>query len=205
MDPIVMIVGYKMGNVTSLLNAFAAIGVDARLAVRPDEIAQGSHLVLPGVGAFARGMANLKGLGFEPVVRRWVSDGKPLLGVCVGMQLLASVGEEHGITEGLGFVPGRATVLRTHGLRLPHVGWNDTWAVRESPLLGPTGALDFFYYVHSFHLVPDEASTVVLRCSYGEDFAAGVQLGNVLGLQFHPEKSHAAGLAMLRRFADLRC
>jgi glutamine amidotransferase len=205
MDPVVMVVGYRMGNITSLLNAFAAVGVDARVAERPEQIKRGSHLVLPGVGAFAKGMGNLRAFGFEPEVRKWVEEGKPLLGVCVGMQLLATVGEEHGLTDGLGFVPGRAGVLRTAGLRLPHIGWNDTTAVRESALLGPAGTVEFFYYVHSFRLEPDDPSTVILRTTYGEEFAAGVQRDNVLGLQFHPEKSHAAGLAMLRRFADLRC
>lgn len=205
MDPVVMLVGYKMGNITSLLNAFVAVRVDARVAERPRDIAKGSHLVLPGVGAFAKGMGNLRALGFEPEVRRWVKEGKPLLGVCVGMQLLATIGEEHGITDGLGFIPGRATVLRTAGLRLPHIGWNDTVAVRASPLLSPAGAVEFFYYAHSFQLEPDDPSTAILRASYGEDFVAGVQRENVFGLQFHPEKSHAAGLAMLRRFADLRC
>lgn len=205
MEPVVMIVGYKMGNITSLLNAFSAVRIDARVAERPEDIAKGSHLVLPGVGAFAKGMANLRRHGFEDAVRGWVEGGKPLLGVCVGMQLLATVGEEHGITEGLSLVPGRATVLRAAGLRLPHIGWNDTRAVRESPLLSPAGAVEFFYYVHSYQLEPDDPSTVILRASYGEDFAAGVQRGNVFGLQFHPEKSQAAGLAMLRRFAEYRC
>lgn len=200
-----MLVGYRMGNITSLMNAFAAVGVNARVAERPEQVRQGSHVVLPGVGAFAKGMGNLRGLGFEPEVRRWVAEGRPLLGVCVGMQLLATVGEEHGITEGLGFVPGRATMLDTNGLRLPHIGWNDTTAVRDSILLGPAGAVEFFYYVHSFQLIPDDPATITLRTSYGEDFAAGVQRDNVLGLQFHPEKSHAAGLAVLRRFADMQC
>lgn len=205
MDPRVIIVGYRMGNITSLMNAFSAAGVDCRVAATGDELAGGTHVVLPGVGAFAKGMANLRVFGFEEPLRRWVKEGKPLLGVCVGMQLFASVGEEHGISDGLGFIPGRATVLRSGGERLPHIGWNDTVAVRASALMAPEGTVEFFYYVHSFQLIPDDPAATVLECTYGEAFAAGVQKDNVLGLQFHPEKSHAAGVAMLRRFADLRC
>lgn len=199
------IVGYRMGNITSLLNAFAALGVEAFVANVPAELDRASHLVLPGVGAFARGMQNLQSYGFEGPVRSWIASGRPMLGVCVGMQLLGSVGEEHGLTDGLGAIPGRVTALGPPGLRLPHVGWNDTEALRDSDLFGAAAEVNFYYYVHSFHLIPTRNEDVVLRSEYGQRFAAAVQHDNVYGVQFHPEKSQAAGLAVLRRFAELRC
>lgn len=201
----IAIVGHGMGNVTSLINAFAAIDADAFIAERPDLLRSASHVVVPGVGAFALGMRRLKDLGFDEEIRRHVADGRPLLGVCLGMQLLATIGEEHGITQGLGFVPGRATRLESGDLRVPHIGWNDSTTVRDSRLFGPQGTRTIYYYVHSFVLRPDDADDVVVRCDYGEPFVAAVERGNVFGTQFHPEKSQSGGLEALKRFAALAC
>ena len=198
------LVGYRMGNLMSLFNAFQAIQAGVFVADTPEQLAEATHLVLPGVGAFPMGMEHLTGLGFEPVLRRLVLDqGRPLLGVCLGMQLLASTGEEHRRCQGLGFIPGRATRLNGQGVRIPHIGWNDTVSCRDNPLLGPAGATDSFYYVHSYHLVPDEASHTIMTCEHGHPFAAAVARGNIFGVQFHPEKSHAGGLAVLKRFTEV--
>lgn len=203
MKPRVGIVGYRMGNITSLCNAFAAIGVDVFVAPTPAALHEATHLVLPGVGAFAKGMEQLETLGFADTLRQLALDEKrPLLGVCLGMQLLASVGEEHQVCDGLGFVPGRVTRLDAPDLRVPHIGWNETVSVRDDSLLGPCGTSDCFYYVHSFHFAPDEDACVAMRCEYGQRFAAAVQQNNLWGVQFHPEKSHAGGLAVLRRFVE---
>ncbi len=121
------------------------------------------------------------------------------------MQLLATVGEEHGITDGLDITPGRVTRLPAPGLRLPHIGWNDVTIVRDSRLFGPAGRGPCFYYLHSFHYVPDDPTSAVLLCGYGEPFVAAVERENVFGMQFHPEKSHAAGLSALKRFTEVRC
>jgi glutamine amidotransferase len=203
MKRVVGIVGYRMGNIASLLNAFSAIGVEAFVADAPAQLSEATHLVLPGVGAFPTGMEHLRALGFEPILRRLVlEEGRPLLGVCLGMQLLASVGEEHRVCEGLGLIPGRVTRLDAKGLRLPHIGWNDTVSVRDNALLGPAGATECFYYVHSFHLVPDDPQDAILTCDYGQTFIASVARRTIFGVQFHPEKSHAAGLAVLKRFTQ---
>lgn len=199
------IVGYRMGNLRSLLNAFAAISVDAFVAETPAELGTATHIILPGVGAFPRGMRNLSEFGFVDIVRRWADAGRPLLGVCLGMQLLGSQGDEHEVTPGLGLVPGRVTALRAGGLRLPHIGWNDTVAARESPLFAPAGAVAIFYYVHGYGLEPENEAHITMTSTYGERFVAGVRRDNVFGVQFHPEKSHAAGLDVLRRFAAFRC
>lgn len=201
----VAIVGYGMGNIGSLMNAFSAIGADAFVAERPEQLRSATHLVLPGVGAFAVGMRRLQELGFDDEIRRHVAAGGPILGVCLGMQLLATCGEEHGITDGLGLVPGRSTMLDSRGLRLPHIGWNDSMTVRESRLFGSIGTRRFYYYVHSFVLRPDDPRDVAVRCDYGEPFVAAIERANIFGTQFHPEKSQASGLETLRRFASLEC
>ncbi len=119
------------------------------------------------------------------------------------MQLLGTVGEEHELCEGLGFIPGRVTLMKPKELRVPHIGWNDTVSLRDESLIGTQGKTDCFYYVHSFHLVPDHPEEVALQCTYGLPFTAGVQRGNIYGVQFHPEKSHQGGLALLKRFLEV--
>lgn len=196
----VAILGYGMGNVTSLLNAFSAIGADVRITASVDEIGRSSHLVIPGVGAFRKGMEKLAEAGLIETIHQWAMDGRPLLGVCLGMQLLATVGEEHGVTAGLGLIDGSTTLLRTDGLRIPHIGWNDAASTRDSGLLGPAGETRAFYFVHSFHLAATRPEDVSGVTEYGQPFAAAVERDNVCGVQFHPEKSHASGLEVLRRF-----
>jgi glutamine amidotransferase len=196
------IVGYGMGNIMSLQNAFEAVGTDCFVAQTAAALAEASHIVLPGVGAFPRGMERLRAQGFDEAIHRLTSEeGRPLLGICLGMQLLASEGEEHEVTRGLGLIPGRVVRLSTPGLRVPHVGWNETRVLGESRLLDRGPAEPCFYYVHSYHLQPDRSSHATLGCVYGEAFVAGVEHEQVMGVQFHPEKSHGAGLALLKRFA----
>ena len=196
------LIGYGMGNITSLRNAFSAVGAECFVAETPEALARASHIVLPGVGAFPRGMERLRSLGFDDAVQRYVvAGGRPLLGICLGMQLLASEGEEHVTTTGLGLIPGRVVRLEARGLRVPHVGWNDTKRVGESSLLPVESDGACFYYVHSYHFQPSRAEDGVMRCEYGEPFVAAVEHEQIMGVQFHPEKSHTAGLALLKRFS----
>ena len=200
MTSTVGIVGYQMGNITSLVNAFTAIGVPVFVAETPGQLETATHLVLPGVGAFPTGMEHLQALGVVPVLRRLVmEEQRPLLGVCLGMQLLASVGEEHRVCPGLGLIPGRVKRLQTD-LRVPHIGWNETLSVRDNALLGPVGTSECFYYVHSFHLIPEDSHDTTMTCDYDHPFTAAVERRTIFGVQFHPEKSHAAGLTILKRF-----
>jgi glutamine amidotransferase len=197
----VAIIGYGMGNIASLYNAFKAIEAEVFVAETANELERAERFVLPGVGAFPKGMEQLHLLGFDEAMRRLVmEERRPLLGVCLGMQLLASVGEEHRLCDGLGFLPGRVVRFETKGLRLPHIGWNDTVSRRENPLLEPVGSNEVFYYVHSYHLVPEDEKNIILTSDYGIEFVSGVQRDNVLGVQFHPEKSHQNGLNLLRNF-----
>ncbi len=205
MKPKVGIVDYRMGNIASLRNAFLAIEADVFVAQTPDQLLDATHIVLPGVGAFPKGMENLRMLGFEAALRRLVlAERRPFLGVCLGMQLLASLGEEHRICKGLGFIPGRVALLKAPGLRIPHIGWNDTIAVRANNLVDLPGPGPCFYYVHSFHLIPEDPDVAVMECTYGLPFVAAVEHDNIFGVQFHPEKSHKPGLRLMTRFANVQ-
>jgi len=203
-----LIVDYGIGNLRSLEKAFQAVGAAPVRSGDPALIAEAERLVLPGVGAFGACAAELKGRGLWEPVRAAAAAGTPLLGVCVGMQLLFEGSEELGAHEGLGLLPGR--VVRFSGaapdgapLKVPHMGWNPVRFTRPHPLHDGLEDGAHFYFVHSYHALPDERDDVLGEAAYGEPFPAVVQRGNVLGAQFHPEKSQDAGLRLLRNFADL--
>ena len=198
------IIDYGIGNLRSLHKAFLAAGVEA---VRTDDagaIAEAERLVLPGVGAFGACADELRRRGLARLVVARAEAGVPLLGVCVGMQLLFETSEERGEHAGLGLLPGRVVrfpdLLGADGARLkvPHMGWNRLDIVNDHPVLG--GTSPYVYFVHSYH-AHAEPGDVLATATYGEAFPAVVGRGNVVGVQFHPEKSAASGLAMLRRFA----
>ena len=200
-----VVVDYEMGNVASVLNMLRRIGVtDAILSRRPEDVAQAERLILPGVGAYDRGMANLKAFGLvEPLRQRAIADGVPTLGICLGMQLLAS-GSDEGERAGLGWIPGRAhRILAVPDRTVPHMGWNYVTAVRDNPLVPLGSARRRFYHVHSFHVVPDDPTDVLATTLYGEDLATVIGRGTVLGAQFHPEKSHRFGMDLFERFVRL--
>ena len=200
-----VIVDYEMGNVASVLNMLRRVGVtDAVLSRDPDDVRRAERLILPGVGAFDRGMSNLEAFGLVgPMRQRALGDGVPTLGICLGMQLLASSSDE-GTRPGLGWVPGRALRIEaTAELKVPHMGWNYVTAVRDNPLVPLDGERRRFYHVHAFHVVPDEPADVLAITSYGGDLATVIGRGSVLGAQFHPEKSHRYGMELFERFARL--
>jgi imidazole glycerol-phosphate synthase subunit HisH len=202
----IAVLDYGMGNLRSVLNALEAIGQEAFLAPSPAAVGEADRLILPGVGAFGDGMRNLRERGFVEAMPDLLAGGRPMLGICLGMQLLATVSEEHGEHDGLGLIPGAVTRLAPDGgLRVPHVGWN-TVAARNGAgtLLGQPeteGDAELtFYFVHSYHFVPEDESVVTGVAEYGSDVTAVVERDRVMGTQFHPEKSQRDGLALLRRF-----
>ena len=202
-SPAIVIVDYRMGNLRSVEKGFAAAGV-AGVAITDDPavVAAASGIVLPGVGAFRDAVANLEASGMREVLVERVASGVPLLGICLGMQLLATVGLEDGEWAGLGLVPGVCERL-PGGVKIPHIGWNTVDFPRRSALFEGIDEASAFYFVHSYHLVPSDPSAVVGRTEYGVPFAAAVQSGSVYGVQFHPEKSSDTGLALLRNFATI--
>ncbi len=203
MTKTVAIIDYGMGNVGSVVNALAFLRVPVLVTRDAQEIRRASHIILPGVGAFGEGIHNLQKFGLIPILQEAVGMGKPFLGICLGMQLLASSGEEGGVHEGLGFIPGRVRRFQVDEakVRIPHIGWNDVSPKGNAFLFKNVSPL-IFYFVHSFHLVPQDKDVVSATCNYGEEFVVAVEKGSVFGVQFHPEKSQKSGLAVLTNFLN---
>jgi glutamine amidotransferase len=194
------IVDYGMGNLRSVQNAFEYLGAEVRTTRAGDDLANVGAVVLPGVGAFGEGMRGLRERGFVDALQREVIERKkPMLGICLGMQLLGERGTELGEHAGLGWVPGSVDRLDgAGGLRIPHIGWNDV--AGKGVLFAGLPDRTAFYFVHSFHLRTPEPAIVSGSTEYGETFASAVERENVLAVQFHPEKSHKHGLALLENF-----
>lgn len=198
------IVDYGVGNLASIKNMLKKIGVEAEITKREEEILSAEKLILPGVGAFDACAEKLEGSGLRQALdRRVLQDKVPVLGICVGMQLLFS-GSEEGKCSGLGWVPG--TNVRfdeskmTGGLRIPHMGWTDVEPAKPSKLLEPLYEEPRFYFVHSYHARIDDPADALLYADHGYRFVAAVERGNILGVQFHPEKSHKYGMQLLENF-----
>ena len=198
------IVDYGMGNRRSVQKALDHVGARTVLAADIDHLQASDGLVVPGVGAFPQGMRNLSGRGLDALVRGWAHDRRPLLGICLGMQLLFERSDELAATDGLSLIPGQITRLQSAGMRIPHIGWNDVRFERPSALTaGLPVAGRPFYHVHSFAARPSEPDDVVGTTLYGERFTTIVARGSVFGVQFHPEKSSADGLRLLRNFVQI--
>lgn len=202
----ISVVDYGVANLGSMLNMLRKVGAAARLVGTPDELAEATKIILPGIGAFDHGMAALASRGLvEPLRRKAVEEGVPVLGVCLGMQMLG-VASEEGVREGLGLIPMRCQRFRLpegSRLKVPHMGWSTLVARRGSPLLEGMVAEARFYFVHSYHAVCERDADVLATSSYGVNFVSVVEHDNVRGVQFHPEKSHRYGMALLRNFASL--
>ncbi len=204
MENDVLITDYGMGNIRSVANALTHLGARVRVSGQPGDIQKAQRIVLPGVGAFGEAMERLRAAGLIEVLRSEVLDqNRPFLGICLGMQLLASRSFEHGEHDGLGWIPGEVRALTpTSDCRVPHVGWNDV-EVRSPCALVPEPERAAYYFVHSYEFVPSDPSTVVAITNHGHDMTSIVAHGKIFGTQFHPEKSHAPGLRLLRRFLEL--
>lgn len=201
----IVVVNAAIGNLRSVANAFEAIGRPVEIADRPESLAGADGIVLPGVGAFEDAMRNLRELDFVPALEHTVRrQGTPFIGLCLGMQLLASTSTEHGLSVGLGWIEGSVERIEANGalLRVPHIGWNEVRFVEHSRLFAGLGEAQTFYFVHSYVFRPRAAAVVTGVCEYGGEFAAAIEDGNIFGTQFHPEKSQQAGLGTLRNFVD---
>ncbi len=194
----IAIVDYGMGNLRSVQKALEHLGFVALVTDDARRIADASHIVLPGVGAFADAAENLSRSGLDGAVINEVAKGKPFLGICLGMQLLFERSYENGVTAGLSLVPGEVVPFNVSGLKVPHMGWNDLCA-RDNPLITGT---PYVYFVHSYHASGVPEDNIIAETDYGYRFTAAVRKDNVFGFQFHPEKSGDAGLAMLKRFGE---
>lgn len=200
----IAIIDYGMGNLRSVQKAIEAVGHSATVTPDPDAVRRADRVVLPGVGAFADAIAHLRQTGLAEAFLDAVRAGKPCLGVCLGLQLLFDASEEDGLHEGLGLIPGRIVRFPSApGLKVPHMGWNTLKARRDHPILRDLGGEPSVYFVHSYYAQPDHPADVVAEADYPGPFAALVARDNLVGAQFHPEKSQGVGLAMYANFARL--
>ena len=203
-QPRIVIVDYEVGNTRSVWNAISELGYrKLSISAAEQDIAAADALVLPGVGAFDACVANLRRRGLDNILNEAVlARRKPILGICVGMQLMASSSEENGLHIGLNWIPGRVVKLDLlPGYRIPHVGWNDVQAQRSSVLFTRTGSPPNFYFDHSYHYCCDP-EFVSATCDYGVRVVASIERDNIFGVQFHPEKSHTTGLKLFRGFFE---
>ena len=208
--PKVVIIDFGVGNLLSVQRAVEKCGTDTIISSEQDVIAQANRVILPGVGAFANGMKELKSLGLVEVIKKIASDGIPLLGICLGMQMLLDESEEHEVTEGLGIIPGRVVPIPVldiggNSMKIPHIGWNSSviakGATWNRTILQNSTPGDAFYFVHSFMAEPDDPKMRIADCLYGgHQIAAVIGRGNIFGCQFHPEKSGTVGLKVLHNF-----
>lgn len=199
----IAIIDYKMGNLRSAQKGFEHAGVSDVIVTDDAEVVRAADgIVLPGVGAFRDASANLKASGLWELLLSRVAEGTPFLGICLGMQLLASVGLEDGEWEGLGMIPGTCERL-PGGVKIPHIGWNTVAYPRQSRLFDGIPPETAFYFVHSYRLLPGDSSCIIGSTEYGVPFAAAVQTGSAYAVQFHPEKSSDMGLRLLANFGAI--
>ena len=199
----IKIVDYGMGNIQSVKNAFELLNNKVEIINDPSEIKDADGIILPGVGAFGNAIKNLQELKFiEPIKENVINQNVPLLGICLGMQLLADKSEERGIYDGLSLIPGNICKIPSiDGYRLPHIGWNEVSIKLKDPLFENINDKRSFYFVHSYRFECDE-QFVVATTNYGQNINAVVQKGNVFGVQFHPEKSQRKGLHLINNFVN---
>jgi len=200
------VVDYNMGNLRSVQNAFLKIGKEVTIVSDPNEIQKYDKLILPGVGAFGDAMEHLKQNGMDEAIKIFAKSGKPLLGICLGMQLLLESSDEFGAHGGLGLIPGMVRKFDTSKfkttLKVPHMGWNELFVKKQSPLFNGLEDEFYLYFVHSYHAICDEKYTIG-ETAYGYPFASAINKENIYGFQPHPEKSHDNGLKILKNFTEL--
>lgn len=199
----IAIIDYGMGNLRSVQKGFAKVGIQAEIVQDPAAVDVAPAVVLPGVGAFADAMENLHRSGMVEAIERAVQQGKPLLGICLGQQLLFESSEEFGQTKGLGIFPGTVKRFPASSLKVPHMGWNQVEVKKATPLLEGVPEGSAFYFVHSYYVESSDPEVIVTLTDYGLKFASVVGKDNVFGIQFHPEKSSTLGLRILENFGKL--
>jgi imidazole glycerol-phosphate synthase subunit HisH len=207
----IAIIDYGMGNLRSVQKGFERVGHEALVTSEPAKILDADKVVLPGVGAFADCMENLARMGLVDTVHRVVGSGRPFMGICLGLQLLFDESEEFGLHKGLGIIPGRVVRFPTEVAgnteelyKIPHMGWNKVNIKNRPPHLAGVADGSFFYFVHSYYVVPADPSVAATTTSYGVEFVSSVWKDNIFATQFHPEKSQELGLGILKRFGDIK-
>lgn len=197
----ISIVDYGMGNLRSVEKALEKLGCATRFVGTPEEIVSAESIILPGVGAFGDAVAELRRQGLVEPLRAFAAGGRPMMGICLGLQVFFESSDEAPGVEGLALLPGTVRRIRGEGLKIPHMGWNSLSIRTDSRLFAGIAQETHVYFVHSFHVVPDDDTVVAASCEYGGRVVAAVERGALWGTQFHPEKSQDAGLRILGNFA----
>jgi glutamine amidotransferase len=203
----IAIIDYGMGNLRSVQKGFERMGREAVVTRDPRTILDAGKVVLPGVGAFPDCMRNLEEYGLIDAVQKSIASGKPFLGICLGLQLLFTESEEFGISKGLDIMKGRVVRFKGpefKGLKIPHMGWNSISIKRRPPAMQDVPDGSHVYFVHSFHVVPEDRGVIATTTNYGIDFVSSIWKDNIVAVQFHPEKSQALGLTILKRFGEMK-
>lgn len=201
-EKMIALIDHGVGNLRSVEKALTAVGADVRLSADADTILAADKVVLPGVGAFADAMHGVASRGLIEIIHAIVARRIPLLGICVGMQMLFEVSEEHGLHPGLGLLKGRVVKFPARDLKIPQTGWNQIAPVRESPLLEGLPRGSYAYFNHSYYCAPADERDALAETEYGLRYASVVGRGRIYGVQFHPEKSQQVGLTILRNFVE---
>ena len=207
----IAVIDYGMGNLRSVQKALEFVGAKVIVTHDPDLILSADSVVLPGVGAFKDCMANLNKLSLIDPIRKFIDSGKPFLGICLGLQVLFEESEEYGPVPGLGILPGKVVKFidgssdtrKGPQIKIPHMGWNQIKVKKNAPLFAGVGNSPYFYFVHSYYVVPEDPEMVATVTHYGIEFVSGIQHKNIYAFQFHPEKSQTLGLSILEQFSNL--
>jgi len=207
----IAVIDYGMGNLRSVQKALEFVGAKVIVTHDPDLILSADSVVLPGVGAFKDCMANLNKLSLIEPIRKFIDSEKPFLGICLGLQVLFEESEEYGPVPGLGILPGKVVKFidgssdtrKGPQIKIPHMGWNQIKVKKNAPLFAGVGDSPYFYFVHSYYVVPEDPEMVATVTHYGIEFVSGIQHKNIYAFQFHPEKSQTLGLSILERFSNL--
>lgn len=200
----IVVVDYGLGNLRSVSKALESVGASVLVSSKPEDVLASAAVVLPGVGAFYRGMENLKKIGMIDTLLKVVAEKKPFLGICLGLQLLFTESDEHTLTAGLGIIEGKVIRFKEN-LKVPHMGWNQVMVKEKKTdikLFEGVPKDSYFYFVHSYFVEPSDKSVILANCEYGQVFSCAVNKDNVYGMQFHPERSSTQGLKILKNFVE---
>ena len=208
----IAVIDYGMGNLRSIGKALERVGANVIVTNNPQRILDAEKIVLPGVGAFKDAMKNLEEMNLIPPILKSIKDGKPFLGICLGFQLLMTESEEFGIYKGFDIIKGKVVHFPSmnngnkdsYPLKIPHMGWNTIHIEKGMPLLEDIEDNSFFYFVHSYYVVPDDKKVIAATTDYGITFTSGVEKDNIFAFQFHPEKSQEKGLKILKKFLGIK-
>ena len=198
----IVLIDYGVGNLYSVAKAVASVGGDVKISSSADDIKRAEKIILPGVGAFGDCMKNLEATGLIPTIKQEIFDGKKILGICVGLQIMFAGSEESPFIEGLKFFGGNVKKIRAGDLKIPHMGWNSVKFGGSKLFAGLSGE-PYFYFVHSYHASPDDKNIIAATTIYGETITAALEFENIFATQFHPEKSGDVGLQVLKNFVEL--